>query len=102
LREHPDCVGFTPVFDNLAISKAVDIDAHHDHWRTSRPDSELCALVDSAPGYVCDDQITFGDLRLNRELEIGKGAADALEMLFAPLNSRWLRGISATQWPPAR
>jgi hypothetical protein len=102
LREHPDCVGFTPVFDNLAISKAVDSDAGHDHWRTARPDSELRALVDSAPGYVCNDQITFDDLRLDRELEIGKGAADTLEMLFVPLNPRWLRGISTTQWPLAR
>ena len=88
LREYSDCVSFTPVFDNLAISKAVDSDADHDRRHTAWPD--------------CDDQITFGNLRLDRELEIGKGAADALEMLFVPLNPRWLRGINATQWPPAR
>lgn len=48
----------------------------------------------SAPGHLCDDQITFGDLRFDRELEIGKGRADALEMLFVAFNSGWVRGIS--------
>jgi hypothetical protein len=82
------------VFDNLAIGKAADIDTSHDNWGTTWPDSEPSALVGSAPRHLCDDQIAFGDLRFDRELEIRKGLANALQMLFVPFDSGGLIRIS--------
>jgi hypothetical protein len=61
LHEHPDGVGFAPVFDNLAIGKAINIDARHYDRYTPRPDSEPLALVGATLGHLCDDQIAFGD-----------------------------------------
>ena len=73
LLQYAQKIPACPALDKLASSDAIYGDPGHRHLLTRRRDASKFTQVGASGGHAIDHLISFGDLILNGEMEIGKG-----------------------------
>src|SRR5687768_9018324 len=87
LLHHAEFIKNAPTLDNLSIHKSVYRDSGDRGRLTGRRETCQFALVRALGGPACHDLIPFGDLIINRELNIREGVAVGCDKLFAALGA---------------
>src|SRR3989440_4622502 len=89
LLEHAELVLHLPVLDDLAVLDPGDVDRLPGRGLTTRRHPSKFTLHRAGGGGTCHHQVTFGDLKIDRDLEIRKGASQRLDQELETLFSGW-------------
>jgi hypothetical protein len=93
LLHHTQEIHFHPSFNRLAVHDALDSDSRHRHllasWRNTLSEASMYILVGALARPTRHDQVSFGNLVLNRGVEVGKGGVGRDdELLVLPVSSQ--------------
>src|SRR5947209_13467585 len=96
LLHHTQDIHLHPSFNRLAVHDALDSDSRHRHllasWRNTLSEASMYPLVSAPSRPTRHDQISFGNLVLNRSMEVGKGGAGRNDELLVEIVAGWLIG----------
>ncbi len=76
LLHHSEVVSHRPVFHDLPIDDAHDIDEVYGYRSAGRRDAHELTLVGTVKRLACGDLVPFGDHVLYGEVGVGEGLAE--------------------------